>query len=111
VSASNSFLGLTWDHPRGYVALEQAAEKARAEGLNLRWERQPLEGFESHPIEELAERYDIIVLDHPHLGDAVHGECLQPLESVFNAAAFGRRLAGRRHALRLAERARAQNLD
>jgi multiple sugar transport system substrate-binding protein len=86
VSASNSYLGLTWDHPRGYVALEQAAEKARAEGLNLRWERQPLEGFESHPIEELAERYDIIVLDHPHLGDAVHGECLQPLESVFNAA-------------------------
>ena len=30
--------GLTWDHPRGYVALERAAERARAEGLDLHWE-------------------------------------------------------------------------
>ena len=63
--------GLTWDHPRGYVALERAAERARAEGLDLHWERQPLEGFESHPIEDLAERYDLIVLDHPHIGDCL----------------------------------------
>lgn len=77
--------GLTWDHPRGYVALERAAERARAEGLDLHWERQPLEGFESHPIEDLAERYDLIVLDHPHIGDAVAGDCLQPLESLFAA--------------------------
>jgi multiple sugar transport system substrate-binding protein len=85
VSSTNSYIGLTWDHPRGYVALELAAEQARAEGLSLRWERQPLEGFESHPIEELAQQYDIIVLDHPHLGDAVHAQCLQPLEAIFDA--------------------------
>ena len=35
------------------------------------WDVQPLSGFESTPIEELAERYDLIVLDHPHLGDAL----------------------------------------
>ncbi|MDI1270507.1 MAG: hypothetical protein PSV40_15575 [Polaromonas sp.] len=85
MSRINSYVGLTWDHPRGYVALERAAAQAQAKGLSLRWERQPLEGFESHPIEKLAERYDVIVLDHPHLGDAVHGQCLQPLESIFDA--------------------------
>jgi multiple sugar transport system substrate-binding protein len=88
VSAPRAYRGLTWDHPRGYVALERAAERARADGLDLRWERQPLEGFESHPIEELAERYDLIVLDHPHIGDAVAGGCLQPLASLFDADAL-----------------------
>lgn len=83
-----SYTGLTWDHPRGYVALEKAAEQARAQGLALQWKRQPLEGFESHPIEDLASQYDIIVLDHPHIGDAVAADCLQPLESLFDASAL-----------------------
>lgn len=81
-----SYRGLTWDHPRGYVALERAAQQARADGLQLQWQRQPLEGFESHPIEELAREYDLIVLDHPHMGDAVAADCLQPLEALFDAA-------------------------
>ncbi len=75
----SSFVGLTWDHPRGREAL-QAAPFA-----DLTWEVQPLEGFESAPIEELAARYDLIVLDHPHLGDALAHDCLQPLEDVFTA--------------------------
>lgn len=83
MTVSQSYVGLTWDHPRGYVALERAAQQARADGLSLRWERQPLEGFEAHPIEDLAARYDLIVLDHPHMGDAVAAECLQPLEDLF----------------------------
>ena len=84
--SQQTYAGLTWDHPRGYVALEKAAQAARAGGLHLHWERQPLEGFESHPIEDLARRYDLIVLDHPHMGDAVAGDCLQPLEALFDAA-------------------------
>ncbi len=86
--SDDPFIGLTWDHPRGYVALERAAETARVEGLALRWERQPLEGFESHPIKELANRYDLLVLDHPHIGDAVAAQCLQPLESIFDSNAL-----------------------
>lgn len=75
------YLGLTWDHPRGYRALEAAA--AADTTMNLRWGRQSLEGFEAHPIGDLAQRYDLIVLDHPHLGDAVAAQCLVPLESLF----------------------------
>jgi multiple sugar transport system substrate-binding protein len=83
--SQRTYTGLTWDHPRGYVALEKAAEQARADGLQLQWKRQPLEGFESHPIEELAREYDLIVLDHPHMGDAIAGDCLQPLEALFDS--------------------------
>jgi multiple sugar transport system substrate-binding protein len=75
------YLGLTWDHPRGYRALEAAA--AADDAIDLRWERQSLEGFEAHPIADLAHRYDLIVLDHPHLGEAVADQCLVPLESLF----------------------------
>ena len=72
-----AFVGLTWDHPRGREALQAAAFDG------LRWHVHSLEGFESSPIEDLAERYDLIVLDHPHLGDALAADCLTPLDDLF----------------------------
>lgn len=77
------FRGLTWDHPRGRHALEAAATRI-ADGDTLRWDVQPLEGFESAPIGELAQRYDLLVLDHPHLGDALAGGSLQPIDELFD---------------------------
>lgn len=71
-----SFRGLTWDHPRGYTAL------AAADGP-VDWEVQPLEGFESAPIAALCADYDLVVLDHPHLGEALAQGCLTPLDQVF----------------------------
>ncbi|WP_134682137.1 carbohydrate ABC transporter substrate-binding protein [Paracoccus ravus] len=73
------FRGLTWDHPRGRHALEAAA----ARGGPISWDAQPLEGFESAPIGELCARYDLVVLDHPHLGEALALGCLRPLDEVF----------------------------
>lgn len=78
------YKALTWDHPRGYNALAAASDKARAEGLvGIAWDKQSLEGFESHPIADLCARYDLVVLDHPHVGEAVAQACLRPLEEVF----------------------------
>jgi len=77
------YRGLTWDHPRGYNALAAAA--AQAEGLTLHWDKHPLEGFESHPIADLCARYDLVVLDHPHVGEAVAADCLMPVEALFAA--------------------------
>ncbi|MET0497326.1 MAG: extracellular solute-binding protein [Steroidobacteraceae bacterium] len=81
------YTGLTWDHPRGYNALAAAAarlDEAR-DGFTLTWDKQPLEGFEAHPIADLCARYDLVVLDHPHVGEAVAANCLRPLESLFGA--------------------------
>jgi multiple sugar transport system substrate-binding protein len=81
------YRGLTWDHPRGYNALAAAAaalDEAR-NGVTITWDRQPLEGFESHPIADLCERYDLVVLDHPHIGAAVASHCLVALEEIFEA--------------------------
>ncbi len=80
------FAGLTWDHPRGRAPLEAAAVLAAEDGLDIRWDVHSLEGFESAPLAELADRYDLIVLDHPHLGDALASACLRPMEEVVGAA-------------------------
>lgn len=82
------YRGLTWDHPRGRRALERSADAATdATGQPLiAWDVQPLEGFESSPIEELAGRYDVLVLDHPHLGDAIEAEAIRPLDEWFDRA-------------------------
>jgi multiple sugar transport system substrate-binding protein len=81
------YRALTWDHPRGYNALAAAtaALDTERDGISITWDRQPLEGFESHPIEDLCARYDLVVLDHPHIGDAVGKGCLLPLEELFGA--------------------------
>lgn len=79
------YVGLTWDHPRGREALEKASGELRG-GDTIRWEAQPLEGFESAPIDELCERYDLVVLDHPHLGDALAANSIRALDEVFDAA-------------------------
>jgi multiple sugar transport system substrate-binding protein len=88
-----SYRGLTWDHPRGRDALIAAA---RGSGLDLTWDVHPLSGFESTPIEQLAERYDVIVLDHPQLGDAIRHDCLQPLDEVVDADFVGPSVASYR---------------
>lgn len=74
-----AFKGLTWDHPRGFNALDRAG---RQDAI-IQWDRQPLEGFESAPIADLCASYDLVVLDHPHLGEALANDCLWPLEKVF----------------------------
>lgn len=78
---------LTWDHPRGYNALAAASKLPDVinAGLEIHWDKQPLEGFESHPIADLCARYDLVVLDHPHVGEALAGDCLLSLEDVFGA--------------------------
>ena len=78
------YRGITWDHPRGYRALEASAIIWEKEGLRIRWDRQPLEGFESSKIDGLAARYDLIVIDHPQVGEAAAvNNCLAPVERWF----------------------------
>ncbi|MFI8946541.1 carbohydrate ABC transporter substrate-binding protein [Streptomyces sp. NPDC053750] len=78
------YAGLTWDHPRGHDALAASA------GDLVHWDVQPLEGFESHPVDELCARYDLVVLDHPHLGEALRAGCLRPLDDLFTQEELAR---------------------
>lgn len=75
--------GVTWDHPRGTVALEAAAALSELRGgLKIEWDARSLEQFEDQSIDEIAETYDLVVLDHPHLGEAILAGALLPLDDL-----------------------------
>jgi multiple sugar transport system substrate-binding protein len=73
--------GMTWDHPRGYDPLIACSTVwAERTGIRIEWERRSLQDFESFPVADLAERYDLIVIDHPHVGQITRERCLVPLD-------------------------------
>ena len=73
--------GMTWDHPRGYGPLTTCSAVWRERtGVHIDWERRSLQDFESFPVAELATRYDLIVIDHPHVGQITREGCLAPLD-------------------------------
>ena len=76
--------GLTWDHPRGYQPLQAFA--ARCPDVAVSWDRQSLADFEAKPIADLAQRYDLMVIDHPGLGAAIAAQAIAPLDRLIPAA-------------------------
>lgn len=83
--------GLTWDHPRGYAPLEAAsAEYARTYGVEVTWERRSLKDFGDAPIDALADAYDLVVIDHPHVGIAASCACFVPFDELLDATALER---------------------
>jgi multiple sugar transport system substrate-binding protein len=73
--------GMTWNHPRGYdpMVAVSATWKDRS-GVEIDWDKRSLQDFESYPVKELAARYDLIVIDHPHVGQITGEKCLLPLD-------------------------------
>jgi multiple sugar transport system substrate-binding protein len=91
--------GMTWSHPRGHDPLV-ACSRAWLErtGVAIEWDKRSLQDFESYPVEELARRYDLIIIDHPHVGQVVAENCLLPLDTAERQAdsdALARRAVGR----------------
>jgi multiple sugar transport system substrate-binding protein len=87
MGAEITLRGITWDHERGRDPVIATAAAFEAEtGIRVTWEVRPLQGFADAPIPQLAETYDLIVLDHPHIGEIVPTGALVPLDEVIDAA-------------------------
>ncbi|MEP3279422.1 MAG: extracellular solute-binding protein [Stappiaceae bacterium] len=83
-------VGMTWDHPRAYDSLVAAsAEFANHTGVQIKWKKRSLQDFADVPIEQLARTYDLIVLDHPHVGQIAESGCLQALPPMPTSASLG----------------------
>lgn len=74
---------MTWLHARGLDPLV-AASKVFAEniGVQINWVARSLSDFELFPMEQLAAEYDMIMIDHPHIGISHAESLLQPLETL-----------------------------
>ncbi|HEU4976286.1 MAG TPA: extracellular solute-binding protein [Baekduia sp.] len=79
--------GITWDHERGLNPLLATAERFAADsGIRVTWEARSLQGFADQSIPELARTYDLLVYDHPHIGEIVPTGALLPLDGLLDDA-------------------------
>ena len=79
--------GITWDHSRGFDPMV-AASRQYSEinpGVEIAWERRSLQAFADRPIRELTNDFDLVVIDHPHVGEVARDEILVALDTVGRA--------------------------
>ncbi len=80
--------GITWNHSRGFVSVVATAQRFSEiyPDVEIIWEKRSLQEFADAPIQGLAERYDLLVIDHPWAGYAAHSQALLPLQEIIPAA-------------------------
>ena len=78
--------GITWDHARGYDPLIAASELYYEEkGIQVDWQKRSLTNFGDQSLEALSKQFDLIIMDHPHVGVAEASQCLMPLNDLLPA--------------------------
>ncbi|WP_370979056.1 ABC transporter substrate-binding protein [Agaribacterium sp. ZY112] len=73
--------GITWGHTRGYVPMTATAQRFEElnPGVRITWSKRSLQAFADEPIDQLAEKYDLLVIDHPWAGFAAQTGVIVPL--------------------------------
>ncbi len=75
--------GMTWDHVRGRDCLIQSNELLIQKcGISVTWDARSLLAFGDQHISEFYNDYDLMIIDHPHVPDAVHADAVIPFEEL-----------------------------
>lgn len=80
--------GTTWSHTRGLLPTLATAQRYHElhPTLQIHWQARSLQAFADYSIARLASEFDLLVIDHPSIGEAaVHG-LLLPLDSYLPAS-------------------------
>jgi multiple sugar transport system substrate-binding protein len=74
--------GMTWDHTRGHLPMVATAQRFREThpDVSIQWDVRSLQAFGDAPVEELARRYDLLIIDHPFIGQAAENGLFLPLD-------------------------------
>ena len=90
--------GMTWDHPRGVDGL-RAADPLLIDrhGITIEWEARSLLAFGDQHVADFASDFDIMVIDHPHVPDAVEAGALLPLDGIDGLDDLARESVGQSH--------------
>jgi len=74
--------GMAWDHPRARDPLAAVTtEWLQGRPIRVEWDARPLKDFEDQPLEELANRYDLVLVDYPFTGFAAESGLLEPVDA------------------------------
>lgn len=63
--------GITWNHSRALPPLVAAAQRYEElhPQIRIQWEKRTLDEFGHASLADLAQRYDLLIIDHPMLGE------------------------------------------
>ncbi|PWU24225.1 hypothetical protein C5B42_00340 [Candidatus Cerribacteria bacterium 'Amazon FNV 2010 28 9'] len=79
--------GITWDHPRGYEPLAAAAAAyEKKTGIRVEWQKRSLALFGDQSIDELSRHFDLLIVDHPHVGIMAQTNCISPMDDFISKA-------------------------
>lgn len=75
--------GMTWDHPRGLDSVVNSDDLLQERcGISVKWDARSLLAFGDQHISEFYADYDLMIIDHPHIPDAVHANAVIAFEDV-----------------------------
>src|SRR6185369_5544709 len=82
--------GIAWDHSRAFPPLVATAQRYEEThpGIRIRWEKRTLDEFGHTPIDQLASRFDLIVIDHPWAGFAFEKNLVRDLKPLLTTVEF-----------------------
>lgn len=80
--------GITWDHSRGFVPMVATAQRFNEQfpQVEIVWEKRSLQAFADFSVEQLARRYDLLIIDHPWAGFAARTNTVLPLDNYLEPA-------------------------
>ncbi|MES0006693.1 extracellular solute-binding protein [Mesorhizobium sp. M0062] len=79
--------GLAWDHRRCWGPLDASVGPycAGNPGLEIEWDRRSLYEFGEGALGPLLATYDLVVFDHPFIGDIAQDELMVPFDAHLSA--------------------------
>ena len=79
--------GITWNHTRGLLPMVATAQRFTElyPDVEISWEKRSLQEFADASIEDLAKRFDLLVIDHPWTGFGAATNTIVPLSDHFSS--------------------------
>ena len=90
MSQTIQLTGIAWDHSRALPPLVATAQRYEEthRGVRIHWQKRTLDEFGHAPIDELAKKFDLIVIDHPWAGFCFEKNLVLDLAQVAPPAAL-----------------------
>ncbi len=80
--------GVTWNHTRGFLPVLATAQRFSElhAGTTINWQKRSLQQFADAPLAQLTASFDLLVIDHPSIGEAASEGLLVGLDEHLEAA-------------------------
>ncbi|MBD1558936.1 extracellular solute-binding protein [Vibrio sp. S9_S30] len=81
---STTIKGLAWDHERCCGPLDASIPLFKKDNphIDIQWDKQPLSAFGEGDLNQMLQQYDLLIIDHPFIGEAKEGRYFHDLKRL-----------------------------